>query len=375
VSLGGWLATAHAQTFHTGSNVSTPVGGTVNSSLFIAGQSVNVSGTVRGDVFCAGQNVHVSATVLGDVLCAGQNLTVDGKVSGDVRLAGQSVSLGATVGGNATIFAQDLTQESGAKVGGDMTISGHGIRLNGPVGRDVAVAADNLTIASSVGRNVQARVQQLTLSSGAYVGGSINYTSEHTLARASGVDVDGSITRHPPPAARHTALAVSLLWLLYIFLALLLTALLLVLLVPWLFHAAAEAARGRLLRTFLIGLVASIVVPVLLLALALTIVGLPLALLLGLAWLLVMLLSLPFAAYLLGRILLHRKTDSAIWTMLLGAAVLVLLSFVPFLDILTSLAAYWFGLGVILQYVAYLPKPHYHMGRAERSAEPPDVAS
>jgi cytoskeletal protein CcmA (bactofilin family) len=369
LSLGGWLSVAHAQTFRSGSNVSTPSNGVVNSSLFITGQSVDVAGTVRGDVFCAGQNVHVTATVQGDVICAGQNVTVSGRVSGDVRLAGQSVSLGASVSGNATILTQDMTLESGARVDGDLSVSGHGVHLNGPVGRDVAAAVTTLTVANSVGRNLQATVDKLQLAHGAYVGGNVTYTSPNTLTRASGVDVDGSIVYHTP-TAHHGSAVPWLLWLLYLFVALLLTALLLVLLFPWLFHAAAELARGRLLRTFLIGLVASIVVPVVLLALALTIVGLPLAILAGLFWLLVVLLSAPFAAYLLGRLLLHRTTDNAIWTMLLGAFILLVLSLVPFLNILVDLVAYWFGLGTMLQYVTRLPRPHYHMaeGVANRPA-------
>ncbi len=366
--LGGWLATAHAQTFRSGNSVSTPAGGTVDSSLFITGQSVDVSGTVRGDVFCAGQNVHITATVFGDVLCAGQSLTITGKVSGDVRLAGQSVSLGSNVAGNATVLAQNYTQESGARVGGDLSVSGHNIQLNGPVGRDLAAAANKLTIASSIGGGVQATTQQLALAHGAYVGGGISYTSAQTLTRAGGVDVDGTITHHTP-AKGHGSAAVVALWLLYLFLALLLVALLLVLIAPWAFHAAAEAARARLLRTFLIGLVASIVVPALLLALALTVIGLPLAILLGLLWLVIMLLAGPFAAYLLGRLLLRRRTDNAIWTMLLGATVLILLSFVPFLGVLISVVAYWFGLGAIVQYVTHVPKPQYHMAATEMTAE------
>ena len=366
-SIGGWLCTAHAQTFRSGDTVSTPSGGTVNSSLFVAGQSIDVGGTVRGDVFCAGQNVHLTATVLGDVLCMGQNVTISGRVSGDVRLAGQSVSLGSVVAGNATVAAQDFTEESGARIGGDLSINAHQVKLSGPVGRDAAIASGGVTIANSVGRNVQARVQELRLASGARVGGNISYTSPQPLVRASGAVVTGKIT-HYTPAAHHGSLAAGLLWLLYLFAALLLAALLLVLLLPWMFHAAAELARRRLWRTFLIGLVASIVVPVLLLTLAFTIIGLPLALLLGLVWLVIMIVSAPFAAYLLGRLLLRRATDNAIWTMLLGAALLIIVSFIPFLNVLVDLVAYWFGLGMVLQYVVHLPRPHYHMAQEGEQA-------
>jgi hypothetical protein len=84
-----------------------------------------------------------------------------------------------------------------------------------------------------------------------------------------------------------------------------------------------------------------------------TVIGIPLALLFGLIWLVIVLLSGVFAAYLLGELILRGRTNP-IWTMLLGAAILILLSFVPFLDILVSLLSLWFGLGTILQQVPRL---------------------
>jgi MFS superfamily sulfate permease-like transporter len=124
------------------------------------------------------------------------------------------------------------------------------------------------------------------------------------------------------------------------------TAVVLVLVLPGLFERAAAVTWGRLGLTFLIGLVSSIVVPVVLVLLMATAIGIPLALMAGLMWLLAVLLSGPFTAYLLGRRILRRSNPLLV--MLVGAAVVFLLYLLPFVGWLFWLIGMWVGLGALL---------------------------
>jgi hypothetical protein len=262
------------------------------------------------------------------------------------------------------VAGQTFVLASHASIGQDLSVAGQNVTLNGPIERDLAAGSGSVTINSSVGRNVQAHVRTLSLGNKADIGGSVDYTSNKSLARSKGAVVAGSITRSSPKAGHvrpGAIVPVNFLMALYMFITFLLIALLLVLFMPRAFHLAAETARMHLLRTFLVGFVASIVVPVVLVALLFTIIGIPLALFLGLVWLVVVLLSGSFAAYLLGRLLLRGATNNAIWTILLGGAVLLILYFVPFLGVLTSLVGLWFGLGTILQQLLRMPRPRYDM--------------
>ena len=101
---------------------------------------------------------------------------------------------------------------------------------------------------------------------------------------------------------------------------------------------------------------------------AFTVIGIPLALLSGLAWLLVVLLAGPFAAYLLGTWLIPRHRNP-ILVMLLGAIILFLLYLIPFLGFLVWLVAAWFGVGMILrQLFLRIGRPHYDMTGLRPSA-------
>lgn len=361
----GMAAVAHSQGFRSGDNVTVAQGETLDQTLFASGRTLDVAGTVNGDIFCAGQNVTISGTVNGDVMCAGQSLSVTGTVHGDVRLAGQNINLNGQVSGNASVAGQSFTLDSRAKVAGDLSIAGQDVTLNGPVGRDITAGSGTLTINSTVGRNVTAQVVTLRLGSHAKVGGNISYTSDKGLTKDAGAVVSGSVTRNAPKTQHHvrpgSIVAFSFWMAVYLFAALLLIAMVLVLLLPRAFHVAVELARTSLLRTFLVGFVGSILVPVVLVGLMFTVIGIPLALFGWLVWLVLVLLSGPFAAYLLGRLILHTSTNNAVWTMLLGASLLLLLYFIPLLGVLTSLLAMWFGLGIILSRAVHLPRPGYRM--------------
>jgi cytoskeletal protein CcmA (bactofilin family) len=343
-----WMAVARAQSFRHAATVTVSSGQTVNSTLFAAGRTIDIAGNVNGDVFCAGANVTISGRVHGDVLCAAQNLTVTGQVTGDVRLAGQNVTLGGLVAGNATIAAQSLTQQSRSAVNGDVSLTGQDATLNGRIGRDVAGATQTLSIGGPVGRNISVNVNKLHLSSGARVTGNITYASNNTLSQASDAQVAGTVTKHAAVTHKHHGISAAAGWLflLYAYVVLTVTAVVLVLVLPGLFERAAAVTWGRLGLTFLIGLVSSIVVPVVLVLLMATAIGIPLALMAGLMWLLAVLLSGPFTAYLLGRRILRRSNPLLV--MLVGAAVVFLLYLLPFVGWLFWLIGMWVGLGALL---------------------------
>lgn len=370
IPLLGLATITQAQTFRSGDNVTVPAGKTVDNTLFVAGRTLDIAGNVNGDLFCAGENVTVSGRVQGDVMCAAQNVTVTGDVTGDVRLAGQSVTLGAAVAGNATIAAQSFVQQGRSNVGGDLSIGSNDVALNGRVGRDVAAGATTVTIAGPVGRNIQAEVNKLQLDSGARVRGNITYTSSNTLNRAQGAVVEGSITRQTPSKEKKAAPAPLFGWLfaLYLYLATILVALILALLLPGLFERAVAATNGRKGRAFLIGLISSIVVPIILSVIMLTVIGIPLALLAGLFWLLLVILASFVAAYMLGRRILS-KSQSPVLVMLVGSAIFFLISLIPIVGWILWLVGTWFGLGALLMLGRDTGRPYRETGARLPSAK------
>lgn len=371
----GFAVTANAQSFRSGNNITVPGNETLNSTLYTSGRNVDIAGTVNGDIFCAAQTVTISGEVNGDVLCAAQTIHISGTVDGSVRLAAQNITINGTIERNATLMAQSVTTDTRSSFGGDVGITSTDAILNGNIDRDLAVAAGTVTINGQVGRNITGTVDTLRLGDAADVQGNIEYTSQNTLQRDGGAQVNGNITRNEPEQGKTADASDALpLFALYLFLAMLLASIVLVLLFPRVFQTAANTALASLGTTLLIGLATSIIVPVIIMILMFTVIGIPLAILALLAWLVVILLSGPFAAYLLGRFMWGKGATNAIWVMLFGSIVLLLLYFVPILNILVMLLALWFGVGMIVRSLRF-QMPSYALAPVDASGQSTTSAS
>lgn len=325
---------------------------TINSSVYRAGRNVNVTGVINGDVFCAGQTVTVDAQVNGDVLCAGQTVNVSGKVNGNVRVAGQTVTLGADVTRSASVVGQDVTIESGAKVGRDLSLATQTTTINGHVNRDLSAATNDLVLNSTVGRNVDATVAKLELQNSADIKGKLNYSSQSQsdLHRSSGAKVGGAVSYHHINKNNNRGgMWHRTMWAgrAYMEISLIIFALVLAALFPQLFDGWNQVARRRFWLSLLVGFLAMFIVPAVIIALFVSVIGVPLALLLILVWLTIIALSAPVAAYYIGSLIMHGGTSIPL-VMLLGAVILAILCLIPWLGWLVTIVAYWFGTGALL---------------------------
>lgn len=365
-----FIGVASAQSFRSGDNTQVGQSEVVDSSLWAVGRNIDISGEVQGDVFCAGQNVSITGKVTGDVICAGQTVSIYGTVEGDVRVAGQNVTIGAQIHGNLTAGGQNVSLESSAKVGGDAAIGGDGQAVNGSVGRDLSITGSTVTLTNEVGRNVKATAEELVLTDNAKVGGDLTYTSTNEARVSNGAEVAGQSVRYDPPEDSNTSGmfgAPSFGFIVYMVLALLLVALALSLLFPGLLHATTSRAVTEPGKTALIGLVALIVVPVVIVSLMITVIGIPLGILLFFLWIPLLMLAGPTFGYYLGRMLFKEQRNPVV-IMLLGSAVSLLLHLIPIVGFFTLVASMLLGTGMLIrELLRRTPRPHYDLAKPTKA--------
>lgn len=351
-----WAGVANAQRFAA----TIPEGEVVDSSLYSTGQDVDINGTINGDIYCAGQTVYIDATVNGDVICAGQTVTVKGQINGNIRVAGQTVAVDAQVERSLTVAAQSFSLDNSSVIKSDATITGGTINLKGSVERDVAVSGGDVSLKGTIGRNVEAGVGTLNLEPGAVIGGNLNYTSEEEAYMPNGIEIAGEVTRHAPEKSDGAVLwGISTGVYLYAMAFFLLLGLLIVLFFPQAVRRTGEVARKHFGKTILTGFLAGLIVPIASFALAVTFIGLPLALMLMLAWGLLMVVTLPIAAYFYAK-LLFRKVKNVVALTIIGTLILVTLLFVPFVGLIVAIVSFWIGSGAILIAIKQgIPKPDY----------------
>lgn len=359
----GFAGVAHASNLRTGVSPSVGANQVVDNTLWIAGQTVDVAGSVNGDVFCAGQDVVISGHVSGDVICAAQTITISGRVDGNIRVAASTVTVTGSATGNATIAAQSFTQTAGSSIGGDVSIAGANLNLNGTIGRDALLAGSTIQIDGSIGRNVKAETPNLSLASSANIAGNLNYTSQNDLSRAAGARVAGTTTRTEPTNPQRNTFA-DMFWAkvgfdLFALVALLFMGIILILIAPRMFNSVTTIKSSDIWKPLLVGLVAMIVVPVLVIISMSTIIGLPLGFLIMFAWIIVWMIAIIVAGYWLGRVMMPKQRN-VILLMLVGVVVLAVIMSIPILGGIVWFLASLLGSGLILMNIQKrLPKPNY----------------
>jgi cytoskeletal protein CcmA (bactofilin family) len=342
----GLTGLVRAQAFKSNDSGTVVAGQVVNEAIFVAAGNIKIAGTVNGDVFCAAQNVDITGTINGDVLCLARHLNIAGIVNGSARLIGQYVNITGSVKNSVSSAGLKMTVSRTGSIGQDLQSAGSDLVIGGVVKRDLASSSRTITINGVIGRNVNVNVNSLNISPIARIKGNLRYQSANKAKIAQGV-VSGITTRLTARQYRHSRLAlIFILTYIYGFIGFLIIALLTTVLFPKLLLTAVRQASQQPIKTAIIGLVSVVIIPILLIILMITIIGLPLAVLLWMIYVLMLMLSGPFFVYLIGSKLMPEQKA---WVQtLLGSLVLLVAFVVPLLNILAGLATVVFGSGMII---------------------------
>jgi len=356
---------ALAFTTRTGQSVTVGRGEVINEILMITGNDISIDGTVNSDVFCAGRRVEINGTVGGDVLCAGQNITINGTVSGDVRIAGQNVMLKGNIAKNVIVFAQTLTNE--AVIEGEVLVGGQDATINGQIGKNLMAFAQSVKLDTPIGGNVDLTAESLYLGSKTAIQGNLTYTSNKKLTQAPESVVLGKTILKPlpkekvkpkgglwPKVLKPIAIKKNESWLVSLFKSVLVNLVIGLILAFFLKDRLTKTVdyiitTGNRARSMGIGLLLLFLTPAAIIVFAITIIGIPVAILLTIAYGLALAVSRIVTAMAVGRRLTaeywKEQKDSLIAATLLGVIVCWIVFALPWIGKLFSFIAILWGLG------------------------------
>lgn len=133
-----------------------------DTTTFFGGNIVSLDGEYNGDVFVGGNTVTVNGKINGNLYAGGNQVTINGEVTGDVFVGGSDLSIGKT-----------------ANIHRDLFIGCNNAYVEGTVGRNLRAGASNLNINGTINGFVESDVEQLTINDGAKVTGEINNRSKN----------------------------------------------------------------------------------------------------------------------------------------------------------------------------------------------------
>ncbi|HTT11083.1 MAG TPA: polymer-forming cytoskeletal protein [Burkholderiaceae bacterium] len=325
---------------------------------FSAGGSVSVSEPVAADLLVAGGSVDVDAKVGGDVLAVGGNVRIKGDVDSGVVAGGGQVLLDARVKRSVRMAGGQVEVGSRAQLSGNLSIAGGHVRIEGPVFGSVQAAGASIVIDAPVGGDVWATGARIALGPNARIGGRLHYASESELKQDPKAIVKGGAERVDLEAGwpqgqkeAHASGSAGGVWIA----GLMVLAAVFVAVAPSFTARVSGALMERPWFALLVGFVVLVCVPVAAIVLLVSLIGIPLGLLVLLAYPALLLLGYEMTAIGIGDLLTQRlsaaRAQSTAWRAGAAAAAVLLVALlaqVPILGGVVTFLALLAGLGAIV---------------------------
>ncbi len=347
----------------------------VNHDLYVAGGTVTINAPIRGDLVVAGGTINVNDSVTQDILVAGGNVILNSVVGDDIRCAGGIVALNGAVLGDFVATGGKIDIARNASIFGHLVSSGGRVMLDGRVKGNVKNASGTFTLNGTIERDFKARsgkilingevqgqteiaARTIELGSGALFGKDVRYWNESasldfknslqggTATYDEGLDFENGNLRYLGFASM-----VMLIWYLV-------TALVMIFLIQYLFSqtfkSAANTIQNNPLKSLGLGFLFLIGVPILVVVLFMTLLGIPVAMLTLISYLAVILFATVIVALLISNWLNNRyyqasRRNGKIAILAFGILVILhLISITPFVGPLVMLLLACTAFGAIL---------------------------
>lgn len=253
----------------------------IDEDVYVSAVSSTIEGVIDGDLTIFTGDLLITGEVTGSVTVFSSGSVVigpTGVVGGSLDGVAVRVTIEGTVVGDMFIVAPSVVISSTGLVGRDGMLFGGTARVEGTVERDVRGRTMRLVVDGSVGGDVDVATQKLEFGPNAVVGGDVLYRSPVEARGASEATIGGTLTRLP---AQSNFVFGIILWLANIvgFLGFIVAGIV----VLWVVRATSARATGAVLvhpfKTLAVGIGTVIVFPLLVVVLAMTLVGIPLAVL------------------------------------------------------------------------------------------------
>ncbi|HXQ89285.1 MAG TPA: hypothetical protein VN733_06555 [Solirubrobacterales bacterium] len=248
-------------------------------------------------------------------------------------------------GDTIVVISGDVSVPRGETVE-DIYIASGDLRLAGHVTGNVVLFAGDATVGGRVDGDLVTFGGQARLLPRAYVGGDVSYGDERPIVADSAI-VRGDVSKEDwGDSTDFLPFIGAFVFWVAMSVSMAILGVLLLLIAPRAADALHARSRERVGPVIAIGVAIGICLPLAAAIALVTLVGIPLAFVIGLALLPIGALAYVTAAYALGRRMVG-EPRSRFWAFLAGLAVLRALALVPFLGFLAGLAAVVFGLGLL----------------------------
>jgi hypothetical protein len=278
---------------------------TFGSNFFGVGGLLNLTDPTAGDAFLAGGHINTASEVTGDLVAAGGEVSVGGGIGDDLYAAGGKVQVDAIVAGNARLAGGEVSVGPATVIDGSVTMSGGRVSFEGSTRGNLQASGGSVRIDGTVEADAEVNAEEVEIGPQTRIAGKLIVRGPRAPTIPEGAQIAGGVVFNEAAVSQHFSDHVhavaqgvgSFLWILGVFVA----GTLFTLAFPSYSARAADWIGRAPLRSLGLGFVLLVCLPVLAMLLVITIVGIPLALLIGMAYVLLLFLGWVTAALFIAR--------------------------------------------------------------------------
>jgi hypothetical protein len=301
----------------TGDNVYITPDMIINDNLFVAGETVKVAGTVKGDLIAFGGEVTLQGVVDGDIIVAGGDVLITGSAR-NMFVAGGDVAING-------VIKHDLIAGCGDLYIGKET----------RVGKDAFLGCGDARIAGKIYRDLKAGVGSLILLPTALVKGKLDYSADNANF-SDKARIVGKVKAYDRPdyGARYTGFVqkFALTQQVLSFLSIFIVGILIIVFLPKQVEMVTEYMTAKFWQSLGWGILTLIVVPIVMVLLLITVIGIPLGILLSIAYFFALYIHGIFSGVVIGKWILAKFRGGSLplaWPLLLGLILIHLVDLIP----------------------------------------------
>lgn len=259
----------------------------IAGDYFGAGSNLAPGEAVEGDAFIAGGQVALQMHVGGDAVISGATVAISAPISDDLYATGGSVLLESAVDGNARLAGADVEIAKNGSVAGKATIAARSVHVLGKVGRQLVAFGDTVRIDGQVAGNVNVVARRLEIGPNARINGKLTHRGPADPVIDAGAVIGGG-TNHLDfdfgggfaPFSRLATWTLAIAFTLGLFIL----GWIAIVMAPLATARGGMMVRQRQFASLGFGLLATLLMPLLIVVLAMTVVGIPVAFVLALGW-------------------------------------------------------------------------------------------
>ena len=334
--------------------VTIAAGEVIDDTLVVAADTIRIEGTVNGSVVAAGRKIDITGVVSGSVLSFGESVEISGQVGGAAIGGANSFRLeGASIGGDVLGMGEKVFIDDGSTVGGNVVGMGNSMTIEGTVTKDMYAFAEVVEISGRIGEDLEAYTNRVRLlGEGTIAGNAKLRTTEERFHKDSAASVGGEIEFLAMPETMESRSPYAsfdfYLWQVVKLISGLLVGLVLFWLIPSLRPVSVEGGVDGL-KTAGMGFLFMVSVPVVAVIIAITLIGLPFALIGAAFWLLLIYLAKIVVGGIVGRMVTGNEPNQAL-TLLAGLAIVIVAVNIPFIGGVINFLLTIVGIGLLVQF-------------------------